>query len=73
MTRAGGRITSAPQDAGPGGRGARVADRDEAVATALSLGARDMSGPIDNAWTKSAIVRDPQGATFTLSQFDPQS
>ena len=50
-----------------------VADRDEAVASALRLGASDLSGPVDNAWTKSAVVRDPQGATFTLSQFDPQS
>jgi predicted enzyme related to lactoylglutathione lyase len=50
-----------------------VADRDEIVASALRLGATDLSGPIDNAWTKSAVVRDPQGATFTLSKFDPQT
>ncbi|CAN5770517.1 VOC family protein [soil metagenome] len=49
-----------------------VADRDEMVASALQLGARDLTGPVDTAWTKSAVVRDPQGATFTLSQFDPQ-
>jgi predicted enzyme related to lactoylglutathione lyase len=50
-----------------------VADRDESVAAAQGLGATDLSGPVDNAWTKSAVVRDPQGATFTLSQFDPQA
>ena len=50
-----------------------VGDRDEAVASALRLGARDDAGPLDDAWTKSAVVRDPQGATFTLSQFDPRS
>ncbi len=49
-----------------------VADRDVMLDTALRLGARDLSGPVDNAWTKSVVVRDPQGATFTLSQFDPQ-
>jgi len=49
-----------------------VADRDEIAASALSLGARDLTGPIDTAWTKSAVLQDPQGAAFTLSQFDPQ-
>ena len=48
-----------------------VADRDEMVAAAIRLGASDLRGPIDTAWTKAAIVRDPQGATFTLSQFAP--
>jgi uncharacterized protein len=49
-----------------------VADRDESLATALRLGATDLSGPIDTMWTRSAVVRDPQGAVFTLSQFAPQ-
>ncbi|MEO8693712.1 MAG: VOC family protein [Acidimicrobiales bacterium] len=48
-----------------------VADRDEAVASALRLGATDLPGPMDTAWTKATIVRDPQGATFTVSQFTP--
>ena len=48
-----------------------VADRDESVAAAVRLGATDLSGPVDTAWTKSAVVRDQQGATFTLSQFAP--
>jgi len=48
-----------------------VADRDESVATAVKLGGSDLSGPVDSAWTKTAIVCDPQGATFTLSQFTP--
>jgi predicted enzyme related to lactoylglutathione lyase len=50
-----------------------VADRDDAVASALRLGATDVSGPVDTDWTKAAVVRDPQGATFTLSQFTPPS
>jgi uncharacterized protein len=48
-----------------------VADRDVMVAKALRLGASDLSGPVDTMWTKAAIVRDPQGAIFTLSQFTP--
>ena len=48
-----------------------VADRDDAVAAALTLGATDLSGPVDTAWTRSAVVRDPQGAVFTVSQFTP--
>jgi predicted enzyme related to lactoylglutathione lyase len=50
-----------------------VADRDASFASALRLGATDLSGPVDTPWTKSAVVRDPQGATFTLSQFAPPS
>ena len=49
-----------------------VADRDDAVATGRA--ARRAAGRRareDNEWTKSAVVRDPQGAVFTLSQFDP--
>ena len=48
-----------------------VADRDEMVARAIRLGATDVSGPVDTAWTKAATIRDPQGATLTLSQFTP--
>jgi predicted enzyme related to lactoylglutathione lyase len=48
-----------------------VADRDDAVATALALGAVDLSGPVDTEWTKVATVREPQGAVFTLSQYAP--
>jgi hypothetical protein len=37
----------------------------------VDLGATDLSGPIDTKWTHAADMRDPQGATFTLSQFVP--
>jgi uncharacterized protein len=43
-----------------------VADRDDAVATAESLGATMLSSE-DTAWTKHAAIRDPQGAELTLS------
>ena len=50
-----------------------VADRDDVVASALRLGARDLSGPIDSMWNKTAVLSDPQGAVLTVSQFTPPS
>jgi predicted enzyme related to lactoylglutathione lyase len=47
-----------------------VADRDESVALAESLGAVVLSSQ-DTEWTKQAALRDPQGAVFTASQFTP--
>lgn len=47
-----------------------VADRDAAVSTAERLGATVVARE-DSAWTKTATVRDPQGAVFTASQFAP--
>jgi predicted enzyme related to lactoylglutathione lyase len=47
-----------------------VADRDAAVGVAERLGAT-VVGREDTAWTKTATVRDPQGAVFTASQFAP--
>ena len=49
-----------------------VADRDESVAAAERLGASVVSSD-DSDWTRSAVVRDPQGAELTLSQFAPQT
>ncbi|HKY65583.1 MAG TPA: VOC family protein, partial [Acidimicrobiales bacterium] len=50
-----------------------VDDRDAAREAALRLGASDVSGPVDTPWTRYAVVRDPQGAVFTVSQFAPPS
>ena len=47
-----------------------VADRDDAAATAEKLGA-SVVGSAENPWTRTALVRDPQGAQFTISQFTP--
>ena len=47
-----------------------VADRDDAVATAEKLGAELVTAPQDDEWTKSAVVRDPQGAC-SLSASSP--
>ena len=47
-----------------------VADRDASAATAERLGATIVASS-DDLWTKNALVRDPQGAEFTVSQFTP--
>ncbi|MGY1624321.1 VOC family protein [Geodermatophilus sp. SYSU D00965] len=47
-----------------------VADRDESVATAERLGAAVLRSG-DDTWTRHALLRDPQGAEFTVSQFTP--
>jgi predicted enzyme related to lactoylglutathione lyase len=47
-----------------------VADRDDSAATAERLGATIVTSG-DDLWTKNALVRDPQGAKFTISQFTP--
>jgi uncharacterized protein len=47
-----------------------VADRDGSAATAERLGATIVTSS-DDLWTKNALVRDPQGAEFTVSQFTP--
>jgi hypothetical protein len=75
VTAAGGTVVSAPADAGPGGRTATCvdpagADRDASAATAERLGATIVTSAED-LWTKNAVVRDPQGAEFTISQFTP--
>jgi predicted enzyme related to lactoylglutathione lyase len=49
-----------------------VADRDDSVGTAERLGATVLRSS-DNMWTKDALVRDPQGAEFMVSQFAPPS
>ncbi|WP_138757920.1 VOC family protein [Modestobacter altitudinis] len=47
-----------------------VADRDDSVATAGRLGATVLRSA-DELWTRNALLRDPQGAEFTVSQFTP--
>ena len=47
-----------------------VADRDGSVATAERLGA-GVASTGDSTWTRTALLRDPQGAELTLSQFTP--
>ena len=47
-----------------------VADRDATAADVERLGGTVVRRT-DTGWTREALVRDPQGATFTASQFTP--
>ncbi|HWJ85195.1 MAG TPA: VOC family protein [Cellulomonas sp.] len=47
-----------------------VADRDETAALATAHGGQVLS-TADTGWTRTATIRDPQGAVFTASQFTP--
>jgi uncharacterized protein len=49
-----------------------VADRDQTAADAARLRAVVVRQE-DAEWTRSALIRDPQGAEFTVSQFTPPS
>ncbi|MDZ5662279.1 VOC family protein [Nocardioides sp. S-58] len=49
-----------------------VADRDAAAADVVRLGGTVLASD-DTDWTRTARVRDPQGAQLTLSQFSPPS
>jgi predicted enzyme related to lactoylglutathione lyase len=49
-----------------------VADRDRTVVEAERLGAKVL-GQSDTEWTRTALIRDAQGAEFTASQFTPPS
>jgi predicted enzyme related to lactoylglutathione lyase len=46
------------------------ADRDDSAAAAERLGATIVRSS-DDLWTKNALVRDPHGAEFSISQFTP--
>ena len=46
-----------------------VDDADATAAKATSLGGNVIAGPVDAPWTRMAVIRDPQGATFIASQF----
>jgi predicted enzyme related to lactoylglutathione lyase len=46
-----------------------VDDADAAAASARELGGEIVAGPADAPWTRTAVVKDPQGATFVASQF----
>lgn len=47
-----------------------VADRDATAEAVRRLGGQVVSSA-DTEWTRQAVVRDPQGALFTASQFTP--
>ncbi len=50
-----------------------VNDADDAVAKARELGGKVISTPTDAPWSRMALLEDPQGATFFVSQFVPEN
>jgi predicted enzyme related to lactoylglutathione lyase len=48
-------------------------DVEATAAQARALGGEVLEGPVDAPWTRRALIRDPQGATFTASQFVPEN
>jgi predicted enzyme related to lactoylglutathione lyase len=46
-----------------------VDDVDASAAQAAELGGAVVSGPSDAPWSRTAVINDPQGATFMASQF----
>ena len=51
----------------------RVDDADATAAKARELGGEVVAGPVDAPWTRTAVIKDPQGATFIASQFVPEN
>ncbi len=50
-----------------------VDDTDATAARATDLGGMLIVPPFDAPWTRMTILSDPQGATFTASQFVPEN
>jgi uncharacterized protein len=46
-----------------------IDDADATAARASQLGGEVVAGPFDAPWTRMAVIKDPQGATFIASQF----
>jgi hypothetical protein len=61
-----------PADAAPGWHITfTVADADVVAARAEELGGTVLTPPTDAGVVRTAVLRDPQGATFTASRFSP--
>jgi predicted enzyme related to lactoylglutathione lyase len=50
-----------------------VDDADAIAEKAAQLGAHVLVPPFDAPWVRMAVIADPQGATFTASQFVPEN
>jgi predicted enzyme related to lactoylglutathione lyase len=50
-----------------------VDDADAAAKTAAELGGTVIVPPFDAPWVRMTVIADPQGATFTASQFVPEN
>jgi uncharacterized protein len=50
-----------------------VDDAVAAISTARQLGGDILAGPVEAPWTRFAVIKDPQGATFVAAQFVPEN
>lgn len=50
-----------------------VDDANAIAAKSRELGGTVVSGPFDAPWTRIAVIKDPQGASFVASQFVPEN
>ena len=50
-----------------------VDDAAATVNTARDLGGDVVVGPVEAPWSRFAVIKDPQGATFIASQFVPEN
>jgi uncharacterized protein len=50
-----------------------VDDANATAAKAAELGGEVVAGPFDAPWSRTAVIKDPQGATFIASQFVPEN
>jgi uncharacterized protein len=50
-----------------------VEDADATAERAAELGGRVVTAPLDAPWVRMTVITDPQGATFTASQFVPEN
>jgi uncharacterized protein len=50
-----------------------VDDADAIADKAAELGGKVMAPPMDAPWVRLTVIADPQGATFTASQFVPEN
>ena len=48
-----------------------VADADATAARTAELGGTVLAEPFDVPYSRMAVIRDPDGVTFTISQFKP--
>jgi predicted enzyme related to lactoylglutathione lyase len=50
-----------------------VEDADATAKRAAELGGQVLVAPIDAPWVRMTVIADPQGATFTATQFVPEN
>jgi predicted enzyme related to lactoylglutathione lyase len=50
-----------------------VDDADATATMTRELGGEVIAGPVDAPWTRTAVIKDPQGAIFVASQFVPEN